>query len=459
MLSLCLNGHLFQNDISNADLRRMKFSAHNIVSRIKGSEQYILLNLLSKEADIISREDYEDIQSGKAIENLEMRAKGYVVEPAIEASKFRQQYLEFLDNRETDEIQLFFIPTYQCNFQCAYCYQDDYQHDSAIHDTIVLESFFEYIDLTFTGRRKYLTLFGGEPLLSGKSHREFLKEFIALADDRSLEIAMVTNGYYLEEFIPIFREAYVREIQVTLDGVGKSHDMRRPLKGGKGTFEKIVRGIDKALEAEFPVNLRMVIDKENVQELPALAHFAIEKKWTENPLFKTQIGRNYELHHCQLKNNILYSRLGLYEDIYEMIKKDPAIMDFHRPAFSVSKFLFDEGELPDPLFDSCPGTKTEWAFDYTGKIYACTATVGKAGEELGTFYPERNLNEQAVDEWEGRDVLAISACKQCNLRLACGGGCAAVAKNTHGEILQPDCRPVKELISLGIASYFPEYSR
>ena len=71
-----------------------------------------------------------------------------------------------------------------------------------------------------------------------------------------------------------------------------------------------------------------------------------------------------------------------------LIRQHPAILQFHKPAYSVSKFLFENGELPDPLFDSCPGCKTEWAFDYTGRIYSCTATVGKPGEELGTFYPE-----------------------------------------------------------------------
>jgi uncharacterized protein len=137
-----------------------------------------------------------------------------------------------------------------------------------------------------------------------------------------------------------------------------------------------------------------------------------------------------------------------------MLKIHPEIMEFHRPAFSISKFLFDEGELPDPLFDSCPGTKTEWAFDYTGKIYSCTATVGKAGEELGTFYPELELDSDQIEEWESRDVLAIPECKTCNLRLACGGGCASVARNQYGELHKPDCRPVEELISLGIAHYF-----
>ena len=41
-----------------------------------------------------------------------------------------------------------------------------------------------------------------------------------------------------------------REIQVTLDGPEEIHNKRRPLKGGQGTFDRIVAGIDAALECE-----------------------------------------------------------------------------------------------------------------------------------------------------------------------------------------------------------------
>lgn len=434
----------------------MQLSAHNIISKIKESDDYFIVNLLSQEADIISVGLYKQLKQGKFENEKEFIEKGYLVNPADELSKYRKRYLEFIDNREQDEVQLFFVPSYQCNFNCSYCYQDEYHNLNNTPDDKLLKSFFNFIEQNFSARKKYLTLFGGEPLLNGKRNREFIENFITEANHRKLDIAVVTNGYYLSEYIEILKKGSIREVQVTLDGVGEQHDKRRPLKGGGASFLKIAMGIDDALNAGFPINLRMVIDKENVKELPKLADYAIEKGWTSNPLFKTQLGRNYELHHCQYQSNKLYSRIGLYEDIYQLIKEFPQIMEFYRPSFSISKFLFEEGELPDPLFDSCPGTKTEWAFDYTGNIYSCTATVGKVGEELGTFSPEIKLYEEKIQEWESRDVLAIQECKNCNLQLACGGGCAAVAKNQKGSLLKPDCRPVKELLELGIATYFQQ---
>jgi uncharacterized protein len=296
-------------------------------------------------------------------------------------------------------------------------------------------------------------LFGGEPLLIDKQNTGFLEFFVESCRLMELDLAVVTNGYYLAAYVPHLSRTRIREIQVTLDGPESVHNNRRFLKDGKGTFRNIVQGIDAALEAGLPVNLRVVLDRNNLDSLPELAEFCIEKGWTASPLFKTQLGRNYELHYCQTQQSRLYSRIDMYKDLYELIMHNPRLLEFHKPAFSVSKFLFENGELPLPLFDACPGCKTEWAFDYTGKIYACTATVGKPGEELGTFYPTVELNREKTVLWQQRDTLSIKACALCNLRLACGGGCASVAFNRAGDLLAPDCRPVKELMELGISLY------
>jgi uncharacterized protein len=82
--------------------------------------------------------------------------------------------------------------------------------------------------------------------------------------------------------------------------------------------------------------------------------------------------------------------------------------------------------------------------------------VGKKGEELGTYYPSVTLNTNQVCNWEERDVLSIAECKNCTVQLACGGGCGSVAKNQTGNILSPDCRPIKELLELGISLYQPD---
>jgi uncharacterized protein len=432
----------------------MQLSKYNIVSRIKNSDEYFIVNALYGTADIIDADTCKGLFEGH-IKGEEFVERGYLVDPEAEKKHFRQAYLKFLDDRENDELQLFFIPGYECNFNCSYCYQADYEGiDRPFPGYEVVRAFFSYVDACFSGRRKYITLFGGEPLLPGSGRKAFLERFFADASIRDIPVSIVTNGYHIGDYIEVLKNSGVREIQVTLDGTGKIHNKRRRHKNGKATFGRIVRGVDLLLANRIPVNLRVVIDRENINNLPSLAGFAIQRGWTRSELFTTQLGRNYELHGCQADSSRLYSRLEMYAGLYRLINEYPHITEFHRPSFSVSRHLYETGEMPSPLFDSCPGTKTEWAFDSAGAIYACTATAGKRGEELGRFFPERVIFSDKIDDWTERDILSIKKCRDCNLSLLCGGGCAAVAKNSGGTILDPDCRPVRELLELGISAYF-----
>ena len=431
----------------------MRFSAYNILTPLADSDEYLLMNILTGNADILSKQEAEDVRKGRVSDPVPYREKGYVLDKGEESRLYKKAYLDFLDTRDEGEIQIFFVPWYECNFGCSYCYQQEYSEKDLSLDPAVIDAFYTYIDAEFSGRKKYLTLFGGEPFLPGNTAKDRIRRLLQGAARRNLGVAVVTNGYHLEEYLPECKDVEIREIQVTLDGVGDVHDKRRPLLGGGSTFGKVVRGIDAALDAGYPVNLRVVLDRENLAALPGMASFAKERGWTRDPNFKTQLGRNYELHSCQQNSGVLYDRVGMYRDLYELIKQHPEVLDFHRPAFSVSRFLFDNGELPEPLFDSCPGCKTEWAFDYTGRIYSCTATVGKEGESLGTFFPEVSKKKEAIEEWEERDVTTIPGCRTCTLQLACGGGCGAVSKNREGTIRAPDCRPVRELLEMGIPLY------
>jgi len=431
----------------------MEYSKHNIFSKIAGSEDYFLVNPLSRQADILDPDEARQYADGSLLSRDEFIKKGYLVDPAEEEKLFRKEYLNFIDERDSDEVQLFFTPWYTCNFACSYCFQDEYTNAHEQVGEELIEAFYSYVDEYFAHRRKYITLFGGEPLLNSPAKKASIKKIFEEAGKRDLEIAVVSNGYHVLEYMDLLKNARIREVQITVDGIQPVHDSRRMLAGGKGSFDRIVKGVDALLENRIPVNLRMIVDKDNVQNLLDLARFAIARGWTNSQLFKTALGRNYELHHCQTNQTKLFSRIEMYQEIYDLALEFPEILEFHRPAFSIASFIFENGELPQPLFDSCSGTKTEWAFDYTGRIYSCTATVGNVGDELGTFYPRVELKEELIEEWEDRDVIAIETCRSCPVQLACGGGCAAIAKNRTGKLHAPDCRPVKGLLELGLGLY------
>lgn len=432
-------------------------SKHNIISPLDKGNSYLLVNMLSGHADVISEAEYMVLQNPPQ-EGYppEFTDKGYVKDPQQEDLDYQLRYIQHLEDRDKEEIQLFFVPTYSCNFHCSYCYQSEYPVKHQNLDPRVTDAFFAFIEQQFAHRKKYITLFGGEPLLTGNQYIENLAYFIEQTYANQLDLAIVTNGYHLDRYTEFLKPAQTREIQITLDGTRDTHNQRRKLKDHTGTFDRIVDNIDRCLQKNISVNLRMVADRDNMDNLPDLAAFAIQKNWTQNPLFKTQIGRNYELHYCQNGKSKLFDRLSLYQELLGLIQKHPHIIQFHKPAFSVLKFLHENGTLPDPLFDACPACKSEWAMDFTGSIYSCTANVGKPGEKLGTFFPDIQLSHPKIKQWQQRDVRHIEKCRECNLQLICAGGCGSMAFNQNQSILSPDCRPVDQLISLGARAYFPD---
>jgi hypothetical protein len=94
----------------------MKYSKHNIFSRISGSENHFIVNLLSGNADILDSTDagkIESIRKGEAVNDTEflkeIAEKGYLVDESEEKKVYRSKYLDFIDSRENDEIQIFLV--------------------------------------------------------------------------------------------------------------------------------------------------------------------------------------------------------------------------------------------------------------------------------------------------------------------------------------------------------------
>jgi uncharacterized protein len=207
----------------------------------------------------------------------------------------------------------------------------------------------------------------------------------------------------------------------------------------------------------IPVNLRVVVDRDNLGHLPALARLALEKGWLELPesRFKTQIGRNYELFGCASgqRRDALLDRVELWARFAELAQAHPELRRFHRPRFHGIRHLAETGELPVPSFDACPAAKKEWAFAPDGGLYGCTATVGNPRYKLGTFWPEIRIDETAVEPWRTRSVATIERCSTCDAAAVCGGGCGALADAQGLGIHGPDCRPVKELYGIGARYY------
>jgi len=169
-------------------------------------------------------------------------------------------------------LHLILLPTEACNFRCVYCYEEfKYRR----MEPRVIRGVKALLERRAPGLRSLtISWFGGEPLLARTAIEDVMQHARSISESHPLlkvSSDMTTNGFLLSE--PVLEklcDVGVTAYQISFDGLGKWHDRKRVLAGGKGTFDRIwgnllaARGIDR----EFRITVRVHVDQENAQSIP-----------------------------------------------------------------------------------------------------------------------------------------------------------------------------------------------
>lgn len=446
---------------------------NNIIVKLNKSNpvEYALMNPITGSFDLMSEREHAWFAAGHSSgerPQIDRDTLNYFLERGYayldaqgEQQAIDKAYREFNTEISQSQVQLMLVPTYGCNLACTYCFQHGIDGRPQLISREIVDAFFEYARENFNDRpqKPFVTLFGGEPLVNSPAQREIVEYILDGCAREGYEFAAVTNGYDFTEYVDALKKVRVKEIQFTLDGSQPIHDQRRITANHRGTFDRVVAGISAAVAQGIPVNLRSVVDRENIGDLVKLAEFCEVHGWLDLPpeLFKTQIGRNYELFESYCSPQHLMTQVELWGEYAALCRAYPVLEKFHRPDFKGVRHLVETGEMAMASFDTCPAGKTEWVFDLYGEIYGCTASCGRDEYRLGRYWPTVERNEQQIVDWQSRDVTQIEKCRECSYNVICGGGCGVVASNRNGmNIHSPNCRPVQELLDIGINFYADE---
>ena len=175
----------------------------------------------------------------------------------------------------THTIALTICPTMGCNFDCPYCFEDHFagKMSQEVQDDIVALA--ERMLDASGAKNIHVTWFGGEPLLAPDVIESLSKRLMALAEERDGTYAagIITNGYLLSQDIVDMLEAVkVSSAQITIDGLGATHDATRYLRGGGPTFERIAANL-RNLKIPFGIRVRHHVHEGNRDEVDALNEF------------------------------------------------------------------------------------------------------------------------------------------------------------------------------------------
>jgi len=181
----------------------------------------------------------------------------------------RNHALRYAKPRNPEDVKPVVVwnSTQRCNLKCRHCYSMSENTD--YHNELTTEEAKRFIDDLATFGTPCLLFSGGEPLM-----RPDLVELLNYCKEVNLPTAISTNGTLItDDYASSFRDAGVRYVGISLDGVGEVNDAFR---GVPGTFEKVTNAFRILKRNDVKSGLRFTLSKDNLKSLVATFRFIEE---------------------------------------------------------------------------------------------------------------------------------------------------------------------------------------
>jgi uncharacterized protein len=376
----------------------------------------------------MSRSDYADLQavlegSGSAnfspdlLEKM-LGGRMLVSDDFDEVAFLETRYALTRNNQSVFGLTL--VSSLGCNFDCPYCFED--KHPSVMDDDVqskLLAVVDDQIARGITGLR--VTWYGGEPLVGRRPLFALSDAFIERCDRAGVRYgaSIVTNGYLLDEATcQRLREGRVGHAQVTLDGPPDVHDRMRPLVGGGGTFDKIVRNLRHAVDY-LPISIRVNVDAGNVARIEELLQLLADAGLSHRVSVKPGhiVGMAVNPRSPSATYGIGHRCLTKAE--FAGVEREFAAL--------AQRYGFGEPSLPLPTGAPCTAVRAnELVVGSRGELYKCWDSVGDAAEVIGHIRDYQDTNGR-MQKWLKYDPFSIDECRGCIALPVCMGGCASHA--------------------------------
>lgn len=357
-----------------------------------------------------------------------------------------------------------------CNLDCKYCFylEKEKLYPGQMQWRMtpeVLESFirqkiesepFEVVSFAWQG---------GEPTLLGV---DFFRQAISLqkkyANGKKIENAFQTNGVLLDdEWCEFFTENSFL-IGLSIDGPRELHDVYRVNKGGRPTFDLVMRGIDFLKKHRVEFNTLTVVHRRNaeyplkvyrflkdvgsgfMQFIPIVERVAMNSPAREQELVSPGYPGSAMVSEWSVEP-LQYGKF-LVAIFDEWVRQD--VGKYYVQIFDVS--LESWLGLPPSLCvfrDTCGDAL---AIEHNGDLYSCDHFVYPENK-LGNIMenPIESLVNSPQQRKFGQDKLDTLPryCRECEVRFACNGECPK-----HRFIKTPDGERGLNYLCAGYKHFF-----
>jgi uncharacterized protein len=298
-------------------------------------------------------------------------------------------------------------PTLACNFNCPYCYEVDRPNIYMSKD--VEEKVIQFISNYKSVKELNINWYGGEPLMALDIIERITKK---IKENKSLKYnsSIITNGYLLDiPTIKKLKDLSIRRVQITIDGDKETHDKRRILLNGEGTFDTIINNIDNLFKyyKEVKVDIRVNVDKSNSEEFANVFKF-LKKRYIDN---------NISIYYAFVEDKACNTVPDCNLDFTDK-------MNFISDMFE--KHGVDVGLFPENKLSECMARYiNSYLIDPKGNLYKCLYDIGNEKMSVGNITTDKIItnNDLLSMYMVGADPFEDDKCKSCIHLMSCKGGC------------------------------------
>lgn len=417
----------------------MRLSKYLVLKEVENG--IILFSTISKVIIKVTKSFYEEMKSIdiNALHEIKLEELKYLKDNyfIIEDDVKEKEIVEYLldSDRLKQEIFSSYIAfSTLCNFACVYCYEECQTERKFVMDNEILGKvieWYKYKLLKGNYKKCKITLFGGEPLI----HKNLIKKFIktikefTIQENIDLKLAIITNGYLLDqEIVGFLDRCGLEEIQITLDGVGKVHDERRPLRKGGPTFNKIIENITNLGKFGGWLLFRVSFDKSNINNVKELLNY-IKNLNIQNE-YKVYIAPIHQTS-SQCESSCSFCSVNTTEDIEKLLELYIELYNYmHKIGMSVPKYISN-----GPCMTVSQDTVL---IDPHGDLFKCVEMIGFSDLCVGNV--KERIYEQKVVNFIGHPCYKKCINEDCKYVCLCGGGCLMKSYLKDGSLNNLDCQ-------------------
>ena len=422
-------------------IHQYKNNGYNIVLDVCSGSVHVVDDLVY---DVIAL--YEEMDPDEIVKRLPQYPENEIREAYDEITELKDQGQLFTEDVYKDAIidfkkrktvvkALCLHIAHDCNLACKYCFAEEgeYHGGRALMSYEVGKKALDFL-IANSGNRVNLEVdfFGGEPLMNF----QVVKDLVAYGRSKEKEFnkkfrfTLTTNGMLLTDEVMEFANKEMANVVLSIDGRKEVHDLMRPTRNGKGSYDLIIDKFKKMAEMRHQTNyyVRGTFTHYNLDFSKDVLHLADTgfKQISAEPVVAPD-DMDYAIREEDLPQ--------LFEE-YDNLAKEMVKREKEGNGFNFFHFMIDltGGPCLYKRLSGC-GSGTEYlAVTPWGDLYPCHQFVGMEQFKLGNVDTGIEKTD-IVDEFKLCNVYAKDKCKDCFARFYCSGGCAANSYNFHGNLL------------------------